>query len=218
MLPVLLVVYVSVLCILSLYIIIQFPKLDKATRIIGILVWLGLTTEILGFLAGKYYHNNMPVYNISAVLEWILTCLYFNYSVLSFTRKRVGWYFAAIVLLIGIVSWLSMGSLLKMNDRFIACEAAGIIGLSLYALYRLLLTDRFRLDLHRKVHFWIPLVFLVYQMGTLWSWVAYQYLWDNQGKKGEMLHLFLLGTNIVTYTAWTILFIAYPKFINAYVS
>src|SRR3546814_7905475 len=66
----------------------RFRLLDLPARIFFALMVTGLVTEILAFAVAKSRHNNMPVYNISGLVQVMLTCLYFNYAITAFRRKK----------------------------------------------------------------------------------------------------------------------------------
>lgn len=201
-------IYLVLLFLLTLLAVVRFKQLDRATKMIALLIFLSLTTE----LVARYFTkgNNHPVYNISCFIEWGLVCLYFNYSISSFTKFYLGWFFAIVGMALGILNlWLQ--PIEKLSSNFLFLECMGICCLSFYSVYRFMLVDDINIRLQRKVHYWIPFILAFYQCGALWSWVAYNYYEGVNKKATGLLHVLLILNCLVVYSAFAIVFYLYPK-------
>ncbi len=201
-------VYLILLFLLTILAVIRFKQFDKATRMIALLIYLSLTTELIA----RYFArgNNHPVYNISCFIEWGLVCLYFNYSISNFTKLHLGWYFGITGIVLGLLN-LHLQPIEKVNSNFLFLECMGICCLSFYSVYRLMLLDDINIKLQRKVHYWIPFILAFYQCGALWSWVAYSYYEGINKKATGLLHVLLILNCMVIYSAFAVIFYLYPK-------
>ena len=210
-------VYLSLLIILSLIAAIRYRRIDPATRAISWFIWLGLATELIGRYYASKYRNNLPVYNVSCMAEWVLISLYFYYATPSFRKKRRGCYIALAGVLIGILNLLTLQPILKISSNFMFLECVGICCMSLFSIYKLLEIDDDSLQLHRKTHFWIPFILLCYQMGALWSWITYDYYERTDKSTTGLLQVLLLLNCIITYSGLIVVFLFYPKMKRIYV-
>lgn len=206
-------IYLSVLSLLTLLAAWRFRQIDCATRMIALFVWLGLVTEIAARLVILHASkpNNHPVYNISCLIEWLLICLYYNYSLSSLRRKHTGWYLGIGGIVFGIVNLTCLQAVTRMSSNFLFFECAGILSLSFYSIYKLVLIDDDNLQFQRKTNFWIPLILVFYQMSALWSWVAYKVYVEVDTHATSLLLLLLLLNSIITYSALFIILLLYPK-------
>ena len=205
-------VYRIIICIVSIYLPLRFKKLDKASRVICLLIWLGLATETVGYIAAKYYRNNYPVFNIAFFAEFALMALYYNYSLPVLRKRKLGIYIAIAGVLLGILNTLFLQPLkTTINSNLLFLECIMVLCLSLFSILKLVTLDREDFHLQRKVHFWLPCILLFYQSATLSSWGLYDKLGENEKEKGAMLDVIVLSINIITYLSYGLVFAYYPK-------
>jgi hypothetical protein len=72
--------YLIILLLSAIIVALRFRTLDKATRTICILIWLGVITEATALVAVRIWHTNYLVYNLSFYLYFLLMMLYFHQS------------------------------------------------------------------------------------------------------------------------------------------
>lgn len=202
--------YFGLLICLAVLLPFRYKKADKASRFICILIWSGLLTELVAKYASVKYHNNMPVYAIDRFIEFGLISLYFNYSVDTFSRHHIGYFIGTTVVLIGIANSIWYQPLNTLNTIYIFLECIVIICMSLYSFYRLLLTST-TIRLHERVHFWIPCIFVFNWCGTLSCWGLYDYFRKGVTEKLPILNISLVSISILTYIAFGLVFLLYPK-------
>jgi hypothetical protein len=205
--------YLSVLVMLAILAASRFGQIDLATRMIAVFIWLGLSTELAAriVIVHSVKPNNLPIYNVSCLIEWMLICLYFNYSILSLQKWRIGWGLGSGGILFGIGNLIFIQPITRIASNFLFFECAGILSLSFYSIYKLALVDDDNLQFQRKTHFWIPLILIFYQMGSLWSWVAFEVYLDEGYKVTILLQVLLLLNCIITYSALFFIMLLYPK-------
>jgi hypothetical protein len=188
----------------------RYKHTDKASRFICILIWLSFLSELIARYTTKKYHNNMPVYAIYGFLEFIMVSLYFNYSIDTFRKHHIGYFIAAVGVIIGVANSIWYQPIDTLNTLYIFLECIGIVCMSLYSFYRLLLTNT-TLKLHNRVHFWIPCIFLFNWCATLSSWGMYDHFRTAVKDRTPILNISLSIVSILTYLAFGIIFLLYPK-------
>lgn len=202
--------YFALLLCLVIALPFRYKEVDKASRFICIMIWIGFLAEIVARYASKKYHNNMPVYTINRFIEFALVSLYFNYSIDTFRKHHIGYIIAAAGIAIGVANSIWYQPITTLNTLYIFLECIGIVCMSLFSFYRLLLTHT-TLRLHNRVHFWIPCIFLFNWCGTLSSWGLYDYFRSGHYDKTPILNISLVFVGILTYLAFGIIFLLYPK-------
>jgi len=202
--------YISLLFLLALLTGYRFRQYDKATRMMGLLVFLSLATELTGrYITPK---SNHLVYNVSCMVEWVLVCLYFNYAITAFEVKRLGWYFAIGGIFFGIYNFSYLQPIDRIGSIFLYMECLGISLMSFYAIYSFILIDDDNLKPQRKVHYWLPFILVFYQCGSLWSWMVHNYYVRLEKETAmHLLHVLLISISTITYGGLATVFYLYPK-------
>lgn len=205
--------YNLVLLLVSVFAVFNFRKMELASRIICVLIWIASITEVLAWYTAKHFHNNLPVYNIFSYLELTLVCLYFNYSIDTFRKRFIGYYIALAGILLGLLNTIFFQPLTTLNSNFIFVECLCIVSMSLYSFYRLLLVSN-NLYLQNNTHFWVPCVLIFYWCTTLFSWGMYDFFAGLLQEKTAILNICLLMVNIITYLAYATIFFLPSKIKN----
>lgn len=202
--------YLLMLFCISLLLLVRFKRIDKASRHICILIWLVFLTEVLANYAASRYHNNMPVYAVYGYIEFVLISLYFNYSIDTFRAHHIGYFIALAGLVTGISNSIWYQPINTLNTLYIFLECIGIVCMSLYSFYRLLLTET-TIKVYEQVHFWFPCIFLFYWCATLSCWGMYDHFRSTVHDKTPILNISLTIVNMVTYLTFGIVFLRFPK-------
>lgn len=199
-------------CVCAIY---HFRRVDKATRFLCLWIVTGGVTELLAVHFAVTYKNNLPVYTFYSIIELSLITFYFAFSVEVIRRQRLHLIIIAASTLMWLANMYWLQPVNSINSNFIFIECLITVCLSLYALYRLLLL--YNHSLLRKTHFWIPCIVLLYCCGTLWNWGFYDHFLKHYPERTVMLSICILFVNILTYSAYTLILLFYPKMKRAYV-
>ena len=203
-------IYYSSILISVVVAVIRFKQLDLATKVLGVLMIVDFINEISAFWIGIKYGNNMPTNNIHSIIEFVLICLYFNYSIDALMKKRIGYYIAGIGIILGLINMVSIQGITKLNSYFLILEGATIIGLSLFAFFRQL-ADHDTLRLYRYPHFWFTTILFFFWSSTFFNWVLYDYLNANYLSLSWIFNLSILIVNTLTYLCISCILFLYPK-------
>lgn len=205
--------YKLVMFLVSVFAIFHFRKMDLASKIICILIWVASITEALAWYSAKRFHNNLPVYNVFSYLEFMLVCLYFNYSVSTFRKRNIGYYIGFAGIILGVLNTIFFQPINTLNSNFIFAECLCIVSMSLYSFYKLLLASD-NLYLQSNTHFWVPCVLIFYWCTTLFSWGMYDFFAGLLQDKAAILNSCLLSVNIITYLSYATIFFVPSKIKN----
>jgi hypothetical protein len=152
----------------------------------------------------------MPVYGAFGPIQLLLISFYFNYSVEFFKRKNIGIYIGVIGALVGYLNYFFIQSPRIFNNYFLIGESIIVVGMCLYSFYCMLQMDD-DMKLRSNIHFWITAIFLFFWTVTFLFWGLYDFLVENIGVSVNLLHLFLLIVNVVTYISFGLVFIIFKK-------
>jgi hypothetical protein len=185
----------------------HYRSMDIGTKIFYYLTILGLVSESLAYYAAFRYTDNLPVYNISSIIELFLLCLYFNYTIAIFRKRNFGWMIAVFSLIAGIINNFFIQSLHGISTNFLFYQAFVTITLSIISLSTFIKMDGPR-EAKKEVHFWLPVILIFSWSFTylLFSLIAF---YKKNVPAGVVLLLFLVS--ISTNMAIGLVFLFYPK-------
>ena len=182
----------------------RFKMLDKASKVILVILALEIVNEIIAFIFAKKFHNNMPIYNINDIVELFLIALYFNYAIRSFRKKNIGIWIGVLSVIFGIINFSFFQSLDEFSINFLLFEGFCVIIMSLLAFYRFLMVHE-DLQLYRSPHFWFASIFLFFWSITYLNWGLFPIIVN------KISGIYIWMVNIISYGAIGLVFLFYPK-------
>lgn len=207
--------YFIILIVACIIAIKRFRSVDQPTKLLCLWIWLGGATEVMALYFMFRFKNNLSVYSVYNLLELCLITLYFTYSVKYIKKYKIGFTIIIIGLLLWVGNLIFLQPINKIGSNFIFFECLTIVCLCLYSIYRRLVIDNG--SLMPKTHFWIPSIFILYQIGVLWSWGFYDYFFEIDPESTSILMLSILGINVLTYIGFAFILLLYPKMKRSYV-
>jgi hypothetical protein len=201
--------YISLVfaCLCSLC---RYKRLDIASKVICVLVCCALLNESAAYYVAIKYHNNLPVYAIYCFIEFGLLCLYFNFLIDVFTKKKIGIYIGVAGIIFGVVNVTFVQNLNSINSYFLFFEGLSVIALSLFAFFRLLLKHD-SLNLYRYHHFWFISILIFFWSITFLTWGLYDYINLELQHEAWKINVGLMIAGTITYGCFGFVFILYPK-------
>lgn len=188
----------------------NFKKLDIGGRIICVLLLTEILNESIAWYTAKKYHTNIAEYNIYSLIEFSITCWYFNNVIDIFKKKKIGLYIGVCGVIFGILDILLVEHLNVLNSYFLFLEGFLIIGMCLFAFFRLLLKHE-EMRLFRYPHFWLISIFLFFWCITYLSWGLYNILGTRFSQYIPIISFCIWLVNIITYGGIGSIFLLYPK-------
>lgn len=186
----------------------RYKYLDGASRILLLMISIGLSNEIIAYYFAKVYHNNMKVYNSYSIVELFILSLYFDKSIAIFQKWHIGIYIGSIGVVLGITNFLFLQSLSSFSTNYLLFEGFCIILMALIAFYYLLLNQD-DLRLYRYPHFWFTSILLFFWSVTYVTWGIFPIIHSKENVK--LVGTFLSVVNAISYIAITLVFLLYPK-------
>lgn len=188
----------------------NFFALDRGGKIICFLLFTEIVNESIAWYTAKKFHTNIPEYNIYSLVELAITCWYFNNIIDTFKRKNIGFYIGAIGVSLGILDIMFLEHIDVLNSYFLFLEGFLIIGMCLFAFFRLLLKHD-ELRLFKYAHFWLICIFLFFWCITYLSWGLYDIIGRNFSQYIPIISFCIWIVNIMTYSGIGLIFFLYPK-------
>ena len=198
--------------IISFY---RFKKIDSASRILVLLICCALINECAAYYLAKKYADNLSLYSIYCFVEFGLICLYFNKIIDVFVKKNIGVYIGVGGILFGVLNLVFIQSLDSLNSYFLFFEGLSVIGMSLFAFFRLLLKHD-SLHLYRYHHFWFISCLLFFWSITFLNWGLYDYFNMKFQYEAWKINFALVIVSAITYFGIGCVFLLYPKMQNNY--
>ena len=202
--------YLLMLLLATLSGIIRFKSMDIASRIISILIFLSFLTEIIAYYSARMFHTNIAVYTVFSLFEFLLTSLYFNYSIDIFYKNRIGVYIGLSGLLLGLLNIIFFQPINQIDSYFLFFEAITTIAMCFTFLARLMMLHD-QLKIHKYHHFWFVVIITFYWCSTFLNFSLHKYIVFDLKKNAWILDALNLVENIVTYLSIAIVFLLYPK-------
>ena len=194
-------------CINGIY---RFKKLDISSTIIAVLVCCAFINEGAAYYMARRYHNNLLLYAIYSFFEFGFLCLYFNTVIDVFARKNIGIYNGLIGILFGILNLIFVQKSGSLNSYYLFLESLGIVGMSLFAFFRMLLKNE-SLRLPGYVHFWFTSIIIFFWSITFLYWGLLDYFTHELKHNVWEIYVAELVIGIITYTGFGCVFLFYPK-------
>lgn len=201
--------FISVILLSALAGLIQYKKLDKASKAIVLLLTVTFITECLAIWAMFKYEQNNPIYNISSLIRFLITTYYFNNTIEHFRKKKIGIKVAALGSIVFICNTIFLQGLLDVNSFYLAFESITIAGCCLYYFYEYLSGDTYSNKL--PVHFWFTSLLLIFWSFTFFYWLIAYALMFADAKNISWLSPILFGLNIFYYSGFAVIFLFYKK-------
>lgn len=201
-------IYYWAIFITAVYAIFRYKTVDKSTRYICMLIWLGILTETIAYFSVIKFKTNLPVYSISSILEFAIISFYFSRSIAYLRKRNIGAIAALTGLLAGILNILFFQPLYTLNSNFVFFESIVVVCFSLYAIYKMLALPDLRL--WPETHFWLSCILLLYVCASLWGWAGYDYIAVNNAETSILLSICMLAINVITYASYGIILFLYP--------
>ncbi len=156
------------------------------------------------------YHNNLALYAIYSIIEFIMLCLYFNNVVDVFKKNNFAIFLGISGTILGILNLVFLQHLASLSSFFLLFEGVSVIGMSLFAFFRMLLKyDSLRL--YTYPHFWFISIILFFWNITFLTWGLYEYITQQLLPSALNINRILEVVGIITYCAMASVFLLYPK-------
>lgn len=191
----------------------RYKKLDTASKILSILICCALINEYAAYYLAIKYKNNLALYDIYSIIEFGILCLYFNKVIDVFIEKKIGIYIGIGGIIFGIMNLIFIQHLNSFNSYFLLFEGLSVIGMCLFAFFRMLLKYD-SLKLYKYPHFWFISIILFFWSITFLTWGLYEYITQQLRQSASNINTGLAIIGTITYCCLGCVFLLYPKMKN----
>lgn len=202
------IIYFALLLIVCSIGLIRYRRMDKAFRLLVLLMLITLCCEVLALLADKLWHNNMPLYHVFTFVELSCIIWYYFYSVGHEKKKVNPW---GIIVGLGIVTLLNiifLEPITTLNVNMLLVEGFVISLIALSALFRIFRNDEIVEPIYNG-HFWIWCLLLLFWCFTYFFWGFHKLLMIDPVRM-KMLFKIQWLLNIATYAGIATVFLLHP--------
>ncbi|MBS1779683.1 MAG: hypothetical protein JST70_10195 [Bacteroidetes bacterium] len=188
----------------------RYKTVDRASKILGVLLCLTFLTERIADYSAHAFGNSIIVYGAFSPMQFFLISMYFNVSIRAFQRKSIGIIIGIPFLLMGYTDYFFIQGPKVMNSYFLLTESILVVGMCMYSFYRMMLEDE-GLKLMKYPHFWFTSLFFLFWLGTFFIWGMYDFVTRQLHIKADLLGTVLLAINVLTYLGFAAVYFFYPK-------
>ena len=175
-----------------------FKRTDSAIRIIIILLFVTFLSEIATLYYANFFKRKAPIYHIYSVFEIVLTSIFFLKTI---NVKNYNFLLIFVLVIwpsLGLVNYLFLQSLRKINSNFLTLESIAIIAMALYALYKIMLDDNIT-NVLRNTNFCLWILFLFFWSSTFFFWACFEILIKHHSPYRDILLNIQVAVNIIFY-------------------
>ncbi|RKR80696.1 hypothetical protein BDD43_0828 [Mucilaginibacter gracilis] len=151
----------------------RYRLLEKSLRVLYWLTVFSLITECFAFMAALRYHNNLAVYNTSAIIETVFIAMFFNYSIEGFRRAYIGFYIGLVSVVVGLLDFIFLEPIDGYGSHYFLYETLLIITCGII-LFAQLIRSPGHLRVQYNPHFWIVVTLIVFYLSNFFAMSCYE--------------------------------------------
>lgn len=181
-----------------------YRRLDLSFRILTWLLGATFFVEGSAYVLAYSVGSNLPLYNVFLLVQFLLTALYFNFSIDTFRRRNIGIRIGIAGVALGMLNCMLFQSLHKVGSYFLLFAGITVISLSLYSFARSMLIredEEMQRGLLYCPHFWIAVSLTFFWSTSFLLWGLYEYFIHYSESALPVVHVAIRLVNILTYTA-----------------
>lgn len=200
-----LLLFVGILCIR------RMKDLALAERFLAVLMWITFVVELVGTTNAYIKNNSQPVYHVFSPIQFVLICLYFNYSIRFFRQHNLGWFLGTLGVAFSVFNTAVLQKNTSINSHFLILEGAAIIVCCFISLHQILL-DEEELP-YRFANFWFTVCFCFFWGTTFTGWGMSSVLDNSSLTLNKLVIIILTISNYIYYGGLAATFFYYKKLI-----
>ena len=187
----------------------NYRFLDQAARIIVILLSITFLSEIIGRILYILGSEQSYAYHFYCVIDFFLMAYYFIIFLKFPTTKIHLKAIALLISLLGILNCKYLQPLNTFNSNMLMLESFVVIGMSMYALYRMLINNELY-DILNYPHFWLWTFFLLLYSCSFFFWPFIKFFYVTKHEYYFFATYFQELINILCYLGIGLTFYFYP--------
>lgn len=207
------IIYIAVIYAASLIPLFRWKTLKSSDKIIAVLLVLAAVQQSLSIFGRLSSVDVARIFNVYALIEFLLISLYFNYSLYSFRVRHIGIIAGFAGVALGLINMIFFQKFDAVNTYFMFAEAAAILLYCMVAFLKMPLSENHKPT--RFAEFWITVLLLCYASPTLMGWLFIAVTGDNPGSPFQKVFFrLLLVFNFAFYIGIGLVFLMYKKLLH----
>ncbi|MGN6568037.1 MAG: hypothetical protein ACTHJ0_08800 [Flavipsychrobacter sp.] len=194
----------------------RYKMLDKASRMIFYLLSLAFLTECFAAVVAFRYRNNLAVYNVSNLGQVFLITLYFNFCSSTLKRRNIGLLIGVLSVIVGVLNMLLFQPINTYNSNYFLYQTLIVLALGMYVYTQFLLNKTY-LRIQQSPHFWFILVLFFFYVFNFFTMSLYDYETKHLNEYKKLVDYLIVFLSAATNTAFTLVFVFYPRLNLRYV-
>lgn len=203
-------IYLILLVGVSILGFMQVKYFDSPTKVLLAYICITSISETAAFLLAINQKNNLWLYHIYGPMQLSLLCVFFNNTIASFKKHKIGFVILSVGIVYSIVNSIFVQQLSVFNTYFIVVESILIIGITLYYFYSFLNGAQVYKN-HTTPHFWVACFFLLFWSFTFFRWLTALAMPQIIDNNIMAIQIMMWSINMITYTGFGIVFLYYRK-------
>ena len=146
---------------------VRLRRFEPAARLYWLLISVIFFTEVIAYVAAVRYKNNLGVYAISAIVQTVICCLYFDCRIRYFKRRFIGRYLALLSIVLGALNLYIFQPARIMNFNFLIWQAVLVFSMSVISIVETLRSKSLRRRSEERIHLWLTFILVAFWSITL---------------------------------------------------
>lgn len=186
--------------------ILKWRSIDRAARMLAVLVCVTFCFELSALIAALVWGNNMPVYHVFSPVQLCLLIAYFSRLFQRHILRRLFPIFVSLIILLAVANtlWVQLWS--GLNSYFLLFESVVIVAFCIYAFF-VFFSASGELHLLSYPHFWIVSTLFAFWCLTFSYWGLFRYLSIYFPSFLYRIYLLVSVVNTITYFSFAIIFL-----------
>ena len=205
--------YLAIVLISIMANLLQFQRKEATEKILVLFLVFTLVNETFSRVAMYFGFSKSIGYHFYNVIELFLISTYFFNTIQPKRYKFFVVLTAFVYPLFAILNCFFLQPLKTLNSNYITFESFLVIGMSLYALYRILINDTIK-SIINFPHFWLWTCILFCFSYTFFFWPCIRILYKQKSDYYDLVVCSQIIMHIVTYTGIGFVLFFYPKMVK----
>lgn len=187
---------------------------DKAAGFILILLGVSFLTECIALYFAVVYHNNLPVYNLSNIIQAVILSKYLSEGVHWIRDRNLKPYLIGFSILFGILNMVFFQPIDSYNSHYFLYQSMLVCILGSVLCLQIALTRS--LEEKLSPHFWLTTVLMLFYAFNFLHLSLYDFFTEKLSDYKYYIDMAILLLNVVTNLGFALVFLLYPKIYPSY--
>ena len=188
----------------------RYAQLNTAQRYLSVYFGTVMITEFFATVSGRALGDNLYIYNIANFLQLPMLCLYFNYSIQSLRKRRIGIWLAGLEVVLFALNLIYLEPITIFNKNPLLLHSVLMVFMGLSYLLELMGKEQTRRT-QDIPGFWISIILTFYWLTAFVNYSLYNYFEVRGSVFSKYWGPVVESILIITYVAFILVFLLLPR-------